>query len=127
MWESTLTRLDVLVALVTLAGAGKSAYNGHIRRLVRSIYLLPEVKEKVEEMEQRQEEMIDGLVAVSVAESDDETSVDTDALARSLRGNSYRMYLKRDGQRSNPYAESEDEEVWVRPDVGLDDEVDEPE
>lgn len=128
MWESALTRLDVAVALIAILGALKSGYNGHVRKLVRNIYAIGDVKEKVDHMEQRQEKLIDGVVAVSVAESKEDVSVDTDELAQNLRGQSYRLYLQRDG-RSNPYAEAEDEEVWEWTDGGVElgEEVDEPE
>lgn len=128
MWESALTRLDVVVAAIAILGGVKSAYNGHVRRLVKNIYMVGEVKERVAHMEQRQEDMIDGIVAVSVAESEDNVSVNTDTLAENLRGQSYRLYLEQEQPR-NPYAQPEDEEEWEWVDGGVElgEEVDEPE
>lgn len=110
LWQMALTRVEVLLALVGLAGAAKSAYNGTIRGLVDNIRQIPEVADRVDRMADKQEQMVDGMVALSVAESDEETTIDTDQLANDLRdGQSYRVYLNRDSPR-NPYAETEDEE-----------------
>jgi len=110
LWEMALTRMEVVLAGLALLGAAKSAYNGTLRGLVDNIRQIPEVADRVDAMADKQEQMVDGMVALSVAESDEETSIDTDQLANDLRdGQSYRVYLNRDQPR-NPYAETEDEE-----------------
>lgn len=112
MWESALTRLDVIVAMLAIASAAKSAYNGHLSTVYQNIKQLPVIADKVESIADRQEKMIEGLVALSVAESDEEATVDTDRLAADLRdGESYRVYLERDMNGQSPFADVEDEEV----------------
>lgn len=110
MWAAVLTRLDVVVAAIAILGALKTAYNGTLRRMIRNIGMIPSLKNDVDEMAEKQEQMIDGMVALSVAESHEETTVDTDRLAQELRnGQSYRVYLERGGRPSNPYTNVEDE------------------
>jgi hypothetical protein len=131
MWESALTRVDVAVGVIAVLGGLKSAYNGHVRRLVKNIYMVGEVKEQVDNIEERQEKLINSVVALSVAESKDDVTVDTDRLEKNLRGQSYRLYLQRDGHR-NPYTDTEDEEETTRQPPGphraaeLGEEVSEP-
>jgi len=116
MWSAVLTRLEVVVAVVIVVGALKSAYNGTVRGLVDNIQEIPAISDRVEEIGDRQERMVDGMVALSVAENEDQASVDTDRLADDLRdGTSYRVYLSRPSgygtQRG--YAEEEEEEEEV--------------
>ena len=113
MWAAVLTRLEVVIALIVVAGAGKSAYNGTVRGLIQNIREIPGISDRVDEMSEKQEQMVDGMVALSIAESKDDATVDTAKLAEDLRdGASYRVYLNRDKPKS-PYSDIEDEEVEV--------------
>lgn len=99
MWAAVLTRLEVIVAVLVVVGAVKSAYNGTVRGLVDNIQQIPEISERVDQIGDRQERMVDGMVALSVAEGEDGKSVDTKRLADDLRdGASYRVYLQRNGR-----------------------------
>lgn len=98
MWAAVLTRLEVIVAVLVVIGALKSAYNGTVRGLVDNIQEIPAISERVDQIGDRQERMVDGMVALSVAENEDHASIDTDRLADDLRdGSSYRVYLTRSG------------------------------
>ena len=113
MWAAVLTRLEVVVAVLVVIGALKSAYNGTVRGLVDNIQEIPAISERVDQIGDRQERMVDGMVALSVAENEDHASVDTDRLADDLRdGSSYRIYLTRDGPdgRAGFVATEEEEE-----------------
>lgn len=103
-----LTRLDIVVAVFAVLGAVKSAYNGNVRSLVNNIKQIPDIGKKVDHIEERQEQMVDGLIAVSVAQVEEDAEIDPDTLANRLReGDSYRVYLNRSdgsGARQN-YAE----------------------
>ncbi len=118
MWGVLLTRLEVIVAVLVVIGALKSAYNGTVRGLVDNIQEIPAISKRVDQIGDRQERMVDGMVALSVAENEDQASVDTDRLADDLRdGTSYRVYLTRgdgSGDRSTyvsgPEAEEEVDE-----------------
>lgn len=109
--SQALVRMELIVAGLTLAVAAKSAYNGHVRGLVDNIYTIESLEQKVDHIEERQDEMIDGIVAVSIAESEENYSVDADRLAEQLNEGSYRSYLERDGR--SPYPDVEDEELEV--------------
>ena len=103
-----LTRLDIVVAVIAVLGAVKSAYNGIVRSLVNNIKQIPDIGKKVDHIEERQEQMVDGLIAVSVAQDEEDAEIDPDTLANRLReGDSYRVFLNRsdgNGARQN-YAE----------------------
>ena len=91
-----LTRLDIVVAVIAVLGAVKSAYNGIVRSLVNNIKQIPDIGKKVDHIEERQEQMVDGLIAVSVAQDEEDAEIDPDTLASRLReGDSYRVFLNR--------------------------------
>lgn len=118
MWSAVLTRLEVVLAGVAVLAAAKSAYNGTVRGLVDNIREITVISERVDEIGDKQERMVDGMVALSVAESKEGASVDTERLAKDLRdGNSYRVYLHRDRPNGSPYADVEDEEGAIDPEI----------
>ena len=118
MWSAVLTRLEVVLAGVAVLAAAKSAYNGTVRGLVDNIKEIPTISDRVDDIGDKQERMVDGMIALSVAESKDGASVDTDRLANDLRnGNSYRVYLSRGEPHKSPYADVEDEEGAIDPEI----------
>lgn len=109
-----LTHLDILLALVALASAAKSAYNGWVRSLIDNIQMISEVYTKTEELEDTQGKLVDAVVALSIAETDDSRSVDPNVVEATLRENgSVRDYLRRDRNSTPPYGDVEDEEVEI--------------
>jgi len=112
--SAVLTHLDILVAVVVLASAAKSAYNGWVRSLIDNIQMISEVYAKAENLEDTQGKLVDAVVALSIAESDESRSVDPREVEGTLRQNgSVRDYLKRDLDGRSPYAGVEDEEEEV--------------
>lgn len=55
--------LNVAVAIVTILGAVKSAYNGKVRRIWNAIMLIPDMDERVKETQDRVDDIGEGLVA----------------------------------------------------------------
>lgn len=111
MWESALTRLDVAVAVLVILSALKSGYNGHLRTVHENIKQLPQIADEVERISERQEKMVEGMVALSVVEDNDDATIDTEQLAADLRdGESYRAYITRDSTRNGatPYTPAEE-------------------
>jgi hypothetical protein len=112
--SGVLTHLDILLALVALASAAKSAYNGWVRSLIDNIQMISEVYTKTEELEDTQGKLVDAVVALSIAETDDSRSVDPNEVEATLRENgSVRDYLRRDRNSTPPYGDVEDEEVEI--------------
>ena len=93
-WAVVLQRLDIIVALLVIAAAIKSVYNGRVGMLIRNIQQIPQIAERVDSIGDKQEDMVDGMVALSIAEGEENKSIDTDRLAADLRdGQSYRDYI----------------------------------
>jgi len=109
-WGMILTRLDVVLAALAVLSALKSGYNGTARSLINNIKQIPQVADRVDRIGDKQEKMVDGLIAVSVAQEKDDAEVDTGELTDRLReGESYRVFLERNG-RSGEFSEEDPEE-----------------
>lgn len=109
-WGMILTRLDVVLAALAVLSALKSGYNGTVRSLINNIKQIPQVADRVDRIGDKQEKMVDGLIAVSVAQKKDDAEVDTGELTDRLReGESYRVFLERNG-RSGEFSEEDPEE-----------------
>ena len=75
MYEQTLLRVELLIALVTLAAIAKSAWNGWLRRKIivpldRLEDMTGEIESmgaKTDEMYRRQEYQIDAIIALARA------------------------------------------------------------
>lgn len=93
-WAVVLQRLDIIVALLAIAAAMKSVYNGRVGMLIRNIQQIPQIADRVDTIGEKQEDMVDGMVALSIAEGEETKTIDTDRLAADLRdGQSYRDYI----------------------------------
>lgn len=110
--NAILTHLDIVLAVIALGSALKSAYNGLLRSMVSNVQMIPEIRQSQQETHDTQEKLVDAVVALSIAESDDERTVDPREIERNLRENgTVRDYLRRDKNSTSPFTDVEDEEV----------------
>ena len=108
--NAILTHLDIVLAVIALGSAAKSAYNGFIRSMVSNVQMIPEIRQSQQETHETQEKLVDAVVALSIAESDDERTVDPREIERNLRENgTVRDYLRRERDGRSPFADVEDE------------------
>ena len=111
MATAVLTHAEIIVAVLAILSALKSAYNGWIRSLVNDIKMIPEIHENQEEMRETQTRLVDATIALSIAEKDDGREVDPDEIEQALRDNgSARDYLQKARTNSSPYTDYENEE-----------------
>jgi len=111
MWAAALTRMEVLLAGIAILAAVKSYYNGTIGEMITNIRRIPHMEEQQDEIKQKQEDLVDAVVATAVAEGSDEHSVDVDELDANLRDErGYRDFLSRNHSQRGPFADVEDEE-----------------
>jgi predicted transcriptional regulator len=116
--DQILTRLEVLVAAAALVGFGKSFYNGFLRRLARAVREIPHIASRVEDLNDKQDDLTDAVVAVALAQSSKRKSVDPDSVVDGLRddegaGRFLRdeNTFRRDGGKSMDVEEEREEEV----------------
>lgn len=108
--NAILTHLDIVLAVIALGSAAKSAYNGFIRSMVSNVQMIPEIRQSQQETHETQEKLVDAVVALSIAESDDERTVNPREIERRLReSGTVRDYLRRERDGASPYADVEDE------------------
>ena len=111
VWAVLLTRLEVVLAVVALVGAAKSAYNGVLGTVWRNINMIPEIDERQRKLADTQEKMVDATVALSIAESDDGRTVNPQEVERTLKEDGgVRDFLHQSRNGRTPYADVEDEE-----------------
>ena len=112
MAAALLTHMEIGVAVIAIASAVKSAYNGWLRGMIDNIQMIPDIRESQEGMQETQDRLVDATIALSIAESAEDKEVDPSEVERALKQNgSARDYLREtDGVRS-PYSDYEDEEV----------------
>lgn len=67
---------QALVGLAILFGAAKSAYNGTLRNSYEWLQMIEKINERGVYMEERQEEIIDALVALSHVQDDEDAEID---------------------------------------------------
>lgn len=109
-----LTHLDIVLAVFALISALKSAYNGFIRSLVSNVQMIPEIRQSQQETHETQEKLVDAVVALSIAESEDGRTVDPKEVERNLReSGTVRDYLQRERDGTGPYTNIEGEEVEI--------------
>ena len=118
MWASALTRMEVVLAVIGLLASVKSAYNGWVRGLIDNIQMIPEVHKAQQESQRTQEKLVDAVVALSIAESEDGRTVDPREVEQTLRENgSVRDFLRERRNHQGPYADVEDEEGNIDPEI----------
>ena len=109
--NAILTHLDIVLAVIALGSAAKSAYNGFIRSMISNLQMIPDIHETQQDSQETQEKLVDAVVALSIAETNDERTVNPREIERNLRENgSVRDYLRRDANGRSPYADVEEEE-----------------
>ena len=111
MWAAALTRLEVLIAAGVVLAAVKSYYNGTIGEMISNIRRIPHMEDQQDEIKQKQEDLVDAVVATAVAEGSEDRSVDVDELDASLRDErGYRDFLAQNHSQRGPFTDVEDEE-----------------
>lgn len=83
--------IQLVIAVATIAGIAVSVYRGTLGQLVDYIKEIPTIKEHVvdvaetqDEIKSRQDDLADGMVAVSLAHRRDDVEPDPDAMAERL-------------------------------------------
>jgi len=84
MWSEVLTRIEVVLALIALLAAVKSAWNGWLRkkvivpldRLEGMSESIEEMEEKTGQMYERQEYQIDAIIALARSMNDENGEFD---------------------------------------------------
>jgi len=73
------------VAAITILGAVHSIYRGTIGDLINNTERIPHIEKKVEEVEDKQEDMSDAIVLLTHAQSNDQIDPDPKAVESDLR------------------------------------------
>lgn len=111
MWAGVLTRLEVILAVMGVLAAIKSAYNGVLGTVWRNINMIPEIDERQKQLADTQEKMVDATVALSIAERDDGRTISPREIERTLKDEGgVRDFLQEPTNGRSPYADVEDEE-----------------
>ena len=93
MWEPLLGWLEVIVAVTIIIAAGKSVYSGWLyRRILQPLNRIEkigreveQIKERQEEMSQRQQRQIDAVIALGRSHNGD-AEFDQEAFREDVRG-----------------------------------------
>jgi len=108
MYALVLERLEILVAVVALLGAAKSAYNGVLSTMWRNLKMISEVYDRQENMAETQEKLVNAVVALSIAESDQDRGVDPKEVEQRLREDGgVRDYLRDRESPHTPYTDGD--------------------
>lgn len=127
-----LTRLEILAALGALVGLGKSFYNGFLRRLARAVRQIPQIASRVEDVNDKQQDLTDAVVALALSQSERRKSVDPDSVVNGLREDEGSERFLRDddtlcrGDGGSVDTEDERKEERPRPPTDGFEEVEEP-
>jgi len=83
--------VGIIVGTISILATAKSVYNGAVRSAVNHIGMIPEVADSVEELsdcvsdiKSEQEDIKEGVVAISEAQARDGVTIDPDGMAREL-------------------------------------------
>jgi hypothetical protein len=86
-----LARAELLLAAIAIMSALKSAYNGVLRELVNNIRRIPNIEDKVDEVEGKQEgmqsrqgAMVDAMVALSYSQQYEDVEVPPERMREEL-------------------------------------------
>jgi len=106
--------LQTAVAAVTIIGVGHSVYRGTIGEVVRNTERIPHIEQKVDEMEDAQEDITDAVVLLTHAQANDHVNPDPEAIERDLRDEDEgpARYASDGRIYSDGHVESEDERVY---------------
>lgn len=122
--EQLLLRVEVFLALAAALAVLKSFYNGVIHRALEAIGMVPEIQEQVRHIDEeqdklieKQEDQLDAILAVAIAQGEDRLSIETDRLIQSLRNDEGSERFLRDDPdpyRYGEYSYHTDDRVDVR-------------
>lgn len=106
--------LQTAVAALTIIGVGHSVYRGTIGEVVKNTERIPHIEQKVDEMEDAQEDITDAVVLLTHAQANDHVSPDPEAIERDLRDEDEgpARYATDGRIYSDGHVESEDENVY---------------
>lgn len=101
---ATRAWVEVIVGLVVLGGAAKSAYNGNIRQFINSVQKIQEIDEKLDHICSRMDEQRetldnqrDTLIALAWAHEEEDVEIDPVSTEEELgMGPGVRRFLKDD-------------------------------
>ena len=111
MAASILPMLQVGVAATIIIGALHSAWRGTLREMMQNIRRIEPIEEKVECVDEKQDDISDALVALSHAQANDGVEPDPEAMERDLRDEETGpSRYTRDGFYRGDRAATEDEE-----------------
>lgn len=95
--ETVATWIGIFVGVATLLGVGKSAYNGHVRGVVKGLLKLEELSREVDAVYKRQEDLIDGFIALAYAQHNEDENVPTQKIKQEFdRDEGPRRFLQGD-------------------------------
>lgn len=106
--------LQTAVAALTIIGVGHSVYRGTIGDVVRNTERIPHIEQKVDEMEDSQEDITDAVVLLTHAQANDHVDPDPEAIERDLRDEDEgpARYASDGRIYENAHSKTEDEEVY---------------
>lgn len=94
-----LLRLEVVIAAIVVLSSLKSGYNGLLREVIQNIRRIPNIEQKTEKIEGKQEDMADAIVLIGHAQANDHIEPDPGALEEDLRdGDDGPARYSRDGK-----------------------------
>lgn len=83
--EDVLLRLEVVIAIIVILSSMKSGYNGLLRELIRNVQRIPNIEDKAEQIESKQEDMADAIVLIGHSQANEHVEPDPAALEEDLR------------------------------------------
>jgi hypothetical protein len=82
---SWLPLLQTAVASLTILGIGYSVWRGTLGQAFDHVGRIPNIEEKVDEVEETQEKLSDAVVLLTHAQANDHVTPDPEAVERDLR------------------------------------------
>lgn len=77
--------VEFIVGVLGLVGLGHSAYRGTVRRAVRAVKIVPEIRDEVEDLEDKVDGNTDAILALVEAHEREDLSVDRTAIREELQ------------------------------------------
>jgi hypothetical protein len=111
---SWLPLLQTVVAALTILGIGYSVWRGTLRQAFDHVERIPNIEEKVDEVEETQEKLSDAVVLLTHAQANDHVNPDPEAVERDLRDQDEgpARYASDGVLYEDPSVETEDEQVY---------------
>jgi hypothetical protein len=111
---SWLPLLQTAVAALTILGIGYSVWRGTLGQAFNHVERIPNIEEKVDEVEETQEKLSDAVVLLTHAQANDHVTPDPEAVERDLRDEDEgpARYASDGTLYEDGHVESEDEEAY---------------